>query len=86
MSTSKAQTIQAYVIEKDGSKTAIPAGFVGQRPFASASGAAAMPKRSLHLGRRLLGLGIALIGIPPLILPGPGLALIGLGLLMVIMP
>lgn len=86
MSTNNAQTVGAYVIEKDGSKTAIPAGFVGQKPFASASGAAAMPKRSLHLGRRLLGLGIALIGVPLLILPGPGLALIGLGLLMAVMP
>ncbi len=45
-----------------------------------------MPRRKLHLGRRIAGLAIAMIGVPMLILPGPGLALIGLGLMMATMP
>lgn len=114
MKTNEPTVCEAYVIESDGSKTAVPigfadegfrarrttprsgarayadfpfsAGFASRGPVVNNAGAAAMPRRKLHLGRRIAGLAIAMIGVPLLILPGPGLALIGLGLMMATMP
>lgn len=102
MKTTDSTVLEAYVIEDDGTKTAVPAGFADRMPRSRdarqtrEAGAydahnpyatrEARARRPLHLGRRMAGVAIALIGVPLLILPGPGLALVGLGLLMAVMP
>lgn len=83
---------EAYVIENDGSKTAIPIGFADGRSFTPphvhtrtrhATGSAPRSRFKLHLGRRIFGIILTLIGLPMLILPGPGVLLILAGLSLV---
>ena len=93
MTTSSTAFGEAYVIENDGSRTAIPIGFADGKhsvpPHTYTRRVTAGVPRSrfkLHLGRRIFGIILTLVGLPLLILPGPGLLLIAAGLSLVLAP
>lgn len=97
MSTRENNVYQAYVINDDGTKTAVPMTFADAASRASGTSSNPFFKNSdgsrakgvfsgLHLGRRVAGLALIAVGIPMLILPGPGLLCISVGAGMLLMP